>query len=70
VLMACHYVSELWPPTGLFFIPGMIYGYGEPRWNDIYTKSCKYFLVPHTRYRHRPSYTIDFITLIIVLFDE
>jgi hypothetical protein len=28
-------VSELWPPTGLLFIPQIINGQGEPRWNDI-----------------------------------
>jgi hypothetical protein len=27
-------VSELRPPTGLLFIPQLIYEYGEPRWND------------------------------------
>jgi hypothetical protein len=27
--------SELPPPTGLLFIPQMIYEYGEPRWNNI-----------------------------------
>jgi hypothetical protein len=35
-LMICgHFVSQLWPPMGLFFIPQVIYEYGEPRWNDI-----------------------------------
>jgi hypothetical protein len=29
------YVSELRPPTGLVFIPLVIYEYGEPRRNDI-----------------------------------
>jgi hypothetical protein len=29
------YVSELWPPTGLLFIPYVIYERGEPWWNDI-----------------------------------
>jgi hypothetical protein len=29
------YVSELRPPTGLLFIPQIIYEYGEPWWNDI-----------------------------------
>jgi hypothetical protein len=33
--MARDYVSELRPPTGLLFIPKMIYEYGQPRWNDI-----------------------------------
>lgn len=28
------YVSEVWPPTGSFFIPQKIYEDGEPRWND------------------------------------
>jgi hypothetical protein len=32
--MGWNYVSELWPPTGLLFIPQMIYEYGEPQWND------------------------------------
>jgi hypothetical protein len=27
------YVSELWPPTVLFFTPEIIYEFGEPRWN-------------------------------------
>jgi hypothetical protein len=29
------YVSELRPPTGLLFISQVIYGHGEPQWNDI-----------------------------------
>jgi hypothetical protein len=31
--MVWNYVCELQPPTGLFFIPQMLYDYGEPRWN-------------------------------------
>jgi hypothetical protein len=33
--MGWVYVSELRPPTGLFFIPQMIYEYGELWWIDI-----------------------------------
>jgi hypothetical protein len=33
--MEWDYISELWPPTGLLFIPQMIYEYGELRLNDI-----------------------------------
>jgi hypothetical protein len=33
--MRWDYVSELRPPTGLLFIPQMIYECGEPRWIDI-----------------------------------
>jgi hypothetical protein len=29
------HVSELRPPTGLLFIPHMIYKYGGLQWNDI-----------------------------------
>jgi hypothetical protein len=29
------YVPELWPPTGLLFIPQMVYKSGELQWNDI-----------------------------------
>jgi hypothetical protein len=29
-------VTELRPPTGLLFIPQVIYGHGKPLWNDIY----------------------------------
>jgi hypothetical protein len=32
--MGWDYVSELRPPTGLLFIPQMIYDSGEPRWNS------------------------------------
>jgi hypothetical protein len=28
-------ISELWPPTGLLFIPQVIYEHGELWWNDI-----------------------------------
>jgi hypothetical protein len=28
-------VSELRPPSGLFFVLQMIHAYGQPRWNDI-----------------------------------
>jgi hypothetical protein len=33
--MAWDYVSELRPPTGLSFVPQVIYEYGQPRWNYI-----------------------------------
>jgi hypothetical protein len=33
--MGWDHVSELRPPTGLLFIPQMMYEYGDPRWNDI-----------------------------------
>jgi hypothetical protein len=33
--MGQDYVSELRPPTGLLFIPQVIYEHGEPWWNDI-----------------------------------
>jgi hypothetical protein len=33
--MAWDYVSELRPPTGLFFMPQMINEFGELRWKDI-----------------------------------
>jgi hypothetical protein len=32
--MELHYVSELRPPTGLFFNPHVTYEYGEP-WQNI-----------------------------------
>jgi hypothetical protein len=35
MLTGWDYVSELRPPTGLLFIPQVIYEYGEPRWNDM-----------------------------------
>jgi hypothetical protein len=35
VSIGCDYVSELRPPTGLLFMPWMLYEYGETRWNDI-----------------------------------
>jgi hypothetical protein len=31
------YVSEMWPPTGLLFIPRAVYEHGEQLWNDIDT---------------------------------
>jgi hypothetical protein len=34
--MRRDYVSELLPPTGVLFIPQMIYEYGEVGWNDTY----------------------------------
>jgi hypothetical protein len=33
--MGWDYVSELRPPTGLLFIPQIIYEHGEPRWNAM-----------------------------------
>jgi hypothetical protein len=33
--MAWDYVSELPPPTGIVFIPEVIYDWGGPRWNGI-----------------------------------
>jgi hypothetical protein len=33
--MGRDYISELRPPTGLLFIPQVIYEHGEPWWNDI-----------------------------------
>jgi hypothetical protein len=35
MLMEWDYISELQPPTGLLFIPQVIYEYREPQWNDI-----------------------------------
>jgi hypothetical protein len=35
MLMGLDDVCELQPPTGLLFIPQMMYGYGEPWWEDI-----------------------------------
>jgi hypothetical protein len=32
--MGRDHVSELRPPTGLLFIPQVIYEHGEPWWND------------------------------------
>jgi hypothetical protein len=29
------YISELWPPMGLLFIPQIIFEHGEALWNDI-----------------------------------
>jgi hypothetical protein len=34
-------VSELRPPTGIFFIIQMIYQYGQPQWNDIDSENKK-----------------------------
>jgi hypothetical protein len=34
--MGRDYVSEQRPPTGLLFIPQLIYEHGEPQWNDIH----------------------------------
>jgi hypothetical protein len=36
------YVSELRPPTGLLFIPKVIYEYVEPWWNDIYRGKSRF----------------------------
>jgi hypothetical protein len=46
------YVSELWPPTGLFFTPEMIYEFGEPRWNvtDGKTEELREKAVPVPHY--------------------
>jgi hypothetical protein len=33
--MGWDFVSELWPPKGLLFIPQVIYKHGELWWNDI-----------------------------------
>jgi hypothetical protein len=33
--MGWDYVSELWPPTDVLFIPQVIYGHEESWWNDI-----------------------------------
>jgi hypothetical protein len=33
--MGFDYVSELRPPTGLLFIPQVIYEHGDPWWNKI-----------------------------------
>jgi hypothetical protein len=35
ILMSWDYVSELLLPRSLLFIPQVIYGHGEPCWNDI-----------------------------------
>jgi hypothetical protein len=32
MLMGCDYISELRPPTGLLFIPLVIYEHGETWW--------------------------------------
>jgi hypothetical protein len=33
--MESDYISELWPPIGLLFIPQMVDEYEEPWWNGI-----------------------------------
>jgi hypothetical protein len=33
--MGRGYICELRPLAGLFFIPQMVYEYGDPRWNNI-----------------------------------
>jgi hypothetical protein len=35
MVTSCAYVSEPRPPTGLLFIPQVIYKHGEPWWTDI-----------------------------------
>jgi hypothetical protein len=35
ISMGSDYISELWPPAGLLFIPQVIYEYGVPWWNGI-----------------------------------
>jgi hypothetical protein len=35
ISMGWDYVSELRPPTGLFFTPQVIYEHREPWWNDV-----------------------------------
>jgi hypothetical protein len=35
ISMGRDYVSELWSPTGLLFIPQVIYEHGEQWWNDV-----------------------------------
>jgi hypothetical protein len=39
--MGLDFVTELLPPTGLLFIPHMIYESGEPWWNDINRRKPK-----------------------------
>jgi hypothetical protein len=34
-------ISELQPPTGLLFIPNVIYEYGTPWWNDTNREKLK-----------------------------
>jgi hypothetical protein len=36
-----EYVSELWSPMDLLFIPKMIHEHGEPWWNAIYKGKAK-----------------------------
>jgi hypothetical protein len=33
--MRWDYVSELRPPTGMLFVPQVMYEYIKPRWNNI-----------------------------------
>jgi hypothetical protein len=35
ISMGWDYISELRPPSGLLFIPQVVYDYREPWWNDI-----------------------------------
>jgi hypothetical protein len=39
ISMGRDHVFELWPPTGLLFIPQVIYEYGESWWNDTDRKT-------------------------------
>jgi hypothetical protein len=39
MFMRREIVSEMQPPTGLLFVPQMIYEYGEPWWNNIARKT-------------------------------
>jgi hypothetical protein len=32
--MGWDFISEMWPPLGLLFIPRLIYEYGQQWWND------------------------------------
>jgi hypothetical protein len=33
--MGYDYISELWPPSSLLFIPQVIYKHGKPWWNNV-----------------------------------
>jgi hypothetical protein len=35
MFLVWDHVPDLWPTSGLLFIPQTIHEYGEPRWNDI-----------------------------------
>jgi hypothetical protein len=35
MMMGWDYMSGLWPPMGLLFIPQMTEEHGEPWWNDV-----------------------------------